>query len=152
MIFIGIDPGKQGAIGIIFAGNRYKVIDMPLCSDTSIDAVAFQDSVKPCFKDTFCIIEKAQPMPKQGVVSVFNYGKGYGKIISVLECLKISFQEIRSSKWKKEFELSSDKSKSVAMAKKLFPDLSFTTPRGRLLDGRAEAMLLAEYARRIYNK
>lgn len=151
-LIIGIDPGKKGAISIITEYGKYEVFDMPLYPNGEIDGYAIYKCLEKSFAldyDSFCFIEKSQPMPKQGVVSVFNYGAGYGKLLAALEILKIPYQEIRPQKWKKYFSLiKKDKKESVSLAMKLFPDIEYTTKRGRLLDGRAEALLIAEYGKR----
>jgi len=156
MNYIGIDPGKQGAIGIIELNNKveFKVFDMPLFCNKEIDGNKIYEIFSVyLYENPVCFIEKAQAMPQQGVVSTFKYGMGYGKILAVLEILKISYQEISSQKWKKYFSLiKKGKKESVTIAKKLFPEIEFETKRGRLLDGRAEALLIAEYCRRVYRE
>lgn len=153
-IFIGIDPGKSGGIAIIKEDGSYLLIDMPINPNDEISSLMiyqlFCNEIDFNKDQIYCCLEKAQSMPGQGVTSVFNYGQGYGKIKAVLEILKIPYEEIRPLKWKKEFSLDKDKVKSVSLAQKLFPMEIFVTQRGRLLDGRAEAILLAEYARRNY--
>ncbi len=154
MIFIGIDPGQKGAIGMI---QLHTLNDHEETYDMVIQGKELY-SILRNIKDghgvpVFCVLEAAQPMPKQGVKGIFTYGIGYGKIKAVLEILEIPFQEIHPSKWKKEFSLNKKgKAGSIKVAQQLFPNISFETERGRLLDGRAEALLLAEYGRRLYGK
>ena len=173
MIYIGIDPGQKGAITAIEYDSETQkkycdMLDMPLLPEKGIDSKSvFHMLYKLKEKDTvFCVIEKAQSLPSQGSSSGFNYGTGYGKIIAVLEILEIPFEEIRPVKWKKEFSLVTKKNKkgkvktkekkqsSVNMAIKLFPTLKkeFYGVKGGLKDGRAESLLLAEYALRKYYK
>ena len=150
--YIGIDPGKHGAIAILNEdGSLWRLIDMPNnigkeVYDFLYDSIEFAEGAA-----IVAFIEQAQAMPKQGIKGAFVYGKGYGEIIAVLKILKIAFQEIHSLSWKREFKLlKKDKIDSVKVAEQLFPDVyvSFRSDRGRLLDGRAEAMLIAEYCRR----
>jgi len=158
MVFVGVDPGKMGAVAEIKPDCYMDVIDMPLSANKEIsvpDLVKFFEQI--VFKanaeseEIFCVIEKSQAMPKQGVKGVFTYGVGYGTIRTLLYVYEIPFQEIHPMTWKKEFNLiKKDKSESVAVAQKMFPKQAFYTERGRMLDGRAEAILLAEYARRIH--
>lgn len=156
MIYIGIDPGQKGGIAIIDDDtNKLLSMEIPLSADKKeMSTKEIYDFISNNFiiiDEVFCIIEKAQAMPKQGVTGVFNYGRGYGELIAILKILEIPYQEIQSQKWKKEFSLiKKDKKASVAMAQKLFPHEVFITERGRLMDGKAEACLMAEYARRIY--
>jgi len=98
----------------------------------------------------FVIIEELGIFGKGSIQSATTSGKNYGKIIAVLELADIPYQEVPSSKWKKMFCLiKKEKSDSCIIAKQLFPTHTFKTPRGRLLDGRAEALLLSEYGKRI---
>lgn len=145
-LFIGIDPGKSGGIAYIdteqgFAGTEpysdKALID--LCSSASRES-----------QSVMCCLEKVGAMPGQGVVSMFNFGQSVGYIKGVLESFRIPYQEVTPQKWKREFSLTSDKAKSAEVCRKLFPDVSLlATPRCKKPhDGMAEALLMAEYARR----
>lgn len=167
MKYIGIDPGKSGAIAIIdqqicFPIDNVEVYDMPLLPDKkridvqSIFKVLYDIKEKSKVK---CVLEKSQTMPGQGGISNFSYGKTYGSLLTILELLNINFKEVHPMTWKKAFGLTSKKgvkkvNKKLASLKeacKLFPEMKkiFHTKRGRLLDGRCEALLLAEYCVRI---
>lgn len=155
-MFIGIDPGKQGAIACL--DDKKITITATIDDIPTIGKLYDINGVYEILKKataleiSFCVIEKQQVMPKQGSVSGFTIGFGYGILIGILKALEIPFQEVRPSVWKKTFSLTKDKSKSITTAQSLFPNLAdqFVTKRGRALDGRAEAILLAEYAKRIY--
>jgi crossover junction endodeoxyribonuclease RuvC len=160
MFFIGIDPGKKGGIAFITPFD-IQTIETPINAEKEIDVSAINTllALNIIIKvkhnnEIFCCIEKSTAMPKQGVVSMFKYGVTYGKLLAILEILNIPYEEISPQKWKKEFSLNSDKRRSIITAQKLFPSMKgqFTTARGRIKDGAAEALLLAEYARRKYNK
>lgn len=143
-IHIGIDPGKNGGIAYI-EGNISGTMPysdkalLDLCRDSS-------------HWDAVCCLEKVGAMPGQGVVSMFNFGQSVGYIKGVLEAFKIPYQEITPQKWKREFGLTSDKAASVEVCRKLFPNTDLlATPRSRKPhDGMAEALLMAEYARRKF--
>ena len=145
-IFIGIDPGKSGGIACIdtedgiFCTEPYSdkaLID--LCSSASRKG-----------HKVVCCLEKVGAMPGQGVVSMFSFGQSVGYIKGVLESFRIPYQEITPQKWKKEFGLNSEKAASAEVCNRLFPDVSLlATPRCKKPhDGMAEALLMAEYARR----
>lgn len=161
MIYLGIDPGQQGAIVMIEIVKKEKKItiyDMPLLSEKGISAFGIWSYLIQ-IDEIFCILEKAQALPQQSSTAGFNYGMGYGKILSVLEILKIPFEEVRPMKWRKEYSLPTGKDvdKKGAAAKvaiQLYPELKekFYTPRGKLLDGRVEALLMADYAERRYGR
>lgn len=143
-IFIGIDPGKNG--GIAFIDHECDIVDtLPYNEKNLIDLCRVSDSGR-----AICCLEKVAARPGQGVVSMFNFGQNVGYIKGVLESFRIPYQEITPQKWKKEFGLNSDKAASVDVCRKLFPDVNLlATPKSKKPhDGMAEALLMAEYARR----
>lgn len=148
MIFLGCDPGKKGGLAVI--NELTHTLSTIPYSDT--DLITSMKLLKKNFKDTriICCLEQVHAMPKQGVSSTFNFGMGYGFIKGVLEALDIPYQEIPPQRWKKEFGLNTDKAKSIEVCKRLFPGVNLLpTPRSKVdSDGMAEALLMAEYARR----
>ena len=146
MIYIGIDPGKSGGIAYIDtdSGIQWAVA----YSDTAL--INLCKSIYEADKDAMCCLEKVGAMPGQGVVSMFSFGQSVGYIKGVLETSRIPYQEITPQKWKKEFSLNSDKTASADVCRRLFPDVDLlATPRCKKPhDGMAEALLMAEYARR----
>jgi len=149
MYYIGIDPGKRGAIAIIDDNsNAITVIDCPVFRDTKdIDILSIIDLLQ-AYNQSRCVIEKSQAMPGQGVVSMFNYGKGYGIYLGILECLDIKYNQVPPQTWKRRYNLSKDKQLSIDLAKKLFPECAKKLLKSK--DGRAEALLLAQYCKDKY--
>lgn len=145
MIYAGIDPGRKGGLAIIYEEG----------SALSVSPLSHQDLIRACKALSglpgvrFCL-ESVHAMPKQGVRSTFTFGAEYGYLKGVLEAFNISYQEIPPERWKKEFGLNTDKKKSIEVCKALFPEANlFPSERCRVeSDGMAEALLLAEYARR----
>lgn len=148
-LFIGIDPGEKGGIAHIHEINNH-IETVPYSNDALLQIC--QDifyGTADC-QNIICCLEKVGAMPKQGVVSMFNFGQSAGYIKGVLEAYRIPYQEITPRKWKQEFGLNSDKTASAEVCRKLFPDINLlATPRSKKPhDGMAEALLMAEYARR----
>lgn len=148
MLAIGIDPGKSGALAIIYtdeANQPFRVKVVPF------EETAYRDILATCVDSrVVCCLEKVGAMPGQGVVSMFNFGRNLGFIEGLLQANKVPYQLIPPQTWKKEFSLSSDKQASIDVCKRLFPDINLlATARSRKEnDGMAEAVLMAEYARR----
>lgn len=143
MIYLGIDPGKKGGIAIIPNGGKPEAIPY---SDTELLQICAGLQGEPIK----CAIEKVHAMPGQGVTSMFSFGQSVGYIKGVLEARGIAYQEIPPQTWKKEFGLNTDKQKSIDVCRRLFPAVSLrATPRCTTdHDGMAEALLIAEYAKR----
>lgn len=146
--FIGIDPGKSGGIANIDteSGICYTV---PYSDKALIDMCSFE-TFSGKTEHIMCCLEKVGARPGQGVVSMFNFGQSVGYIKGVLESFRIPYQEITPQKWKREFGLNSEKAASAEVCRKLFPDVSLlaTERCKKPHDGMAEALLMAEYARR----
>ncbi len=143
MTYVGIDPGAKGAFAVLDDGA---VDVLPLDMDAFTAAMRRLDP-----KNTRVVLEHVSAMPGQGVVSMFSFGTGWGRIMGVLEALRIPYELVKPQKWKKAFSVTSDKNSSIAVAKRLFPgiDLRRTERSHKDDDGLAEALLMAEYARRM---
>jgi crossover junction endodeoxyribonuclease RuvC len=147
MICLGIDPGKNGAYALIDTEQSRRVWTKVM------DEPAFIHDMQEIARENGSIgcLEKVGAMPGQGVTSMFTFGRGFGFLEGVLQTLLIAYQLTPPQKWKKEYSLNSDKSKSIEVCQNLFPDVSLlATPKCRKPhDGMAEALLMAEYARRV---
>ena len=145
MDFIGIDPGKGGAIAVIYADGTV--------ASSVFSEEEYRDIVSRLRENAFAVVEDVHAMPKQGVTSMFNFGYNKGWIMGLLYASGMQAQLVSPQRWKKAFSLNGDKQKSIDCARRLFPGASlFATPRCKKPhDGMAEALLMAEYGRRIYN-
>lgn len=146
-IYIGIDPGANGAIAAIIDNTVFAEI---FSEETFLTKV--KELAKYAKKNKYainCVLEKVSARPGQGVVSMFNFGCNFGFIQGVLKANKINYNLVTPQKWKKEMGVTSEKNTSIDAAKKIFPevDLRATTRCKKDHDGKAEALLLAEYAR-----
>lgn len=143
MIFIGIDPGISGAMAII---DKDAVTVMPFDERTYIENLRLCTNEDKCI----CCLEKVSSMPKQGVASTFKFGANFGWIQGMLMTLDVPFELVTPQKWKKEFSVTADKNTSIDVARRLFPQVNLkrTERCVKEHDGMAEALLMAEYARR----
>lgn len=148
--FIGIDPGLNGAVACI-DGDAVWVERVPTVHLAKRRQPVIMGMVKlleRAFYPTltsFAILEAVHSMPKQGVASSFSFGRGFGMWEGILAALGIPYQLVSPQAWKAVMLRDTDKSKGAAklVASRLWPAL------GKLTDGEAEALLLAEYGRRI---
>ena len=148
MVSIGIDVGKKGGYAVIRDDDNYET---HLWDDKDFIEVMWDIAQTTEFDERIiACVEKVGAMPHQGVTSSFNFGKSAGFVEGVLNALGIPYQLIPPQRWKKEFTLNSDKQRSVEVCERLFPNASLLpTARCKVKsDGMAEALLMAEYARR----
>ena len=163
MIYIGIDPGLSGAVGVltdvlntgVYAAS---VFDTPTVlvegekSKHKYLTTAMALLLKPFAdrQDVLAVLENVHSMPKQGVASSFCFGEGKGIWEGILASFEIHTELVSPQRWKKEIMADQGKEKSAARFKamQLFPSLADQLKLVKH-DGRAEALLMAEYARRL---
>ena len=149
MVFIGIDPGKSGALAVIPSTvNAARPVEL-----YEFDEAKYREVIEKYGKRRGvggCVLERVAAMPGQGVTSMFSFGLNYGYIRGLLEAFEIPYELVLPRAWKREFGVTADKNTSVAVAQRLFPDVSLlrTERCKKPSDGFAEALLMAEYARR----
>ena len=165
MTYIGIDPGLSGAIARIMPNGDVCIVDVPT---RTVDKKGKTKSGKNKTQNVYDVpgmvsifegfahdygtnnihlfIEKSQPMPDQGVVSVFGYGKGYGIYLGIFAALKIPYTEIHPMTWRKIVmrDMPREKDASIIRAKQLYPNADITLKRHH---GRSEALLIAHYGK-----
>lgn len=143
MIYIGIDPGKDGALAVIWPNESVEVVTFEEAEYRGILHDA--DS-----RNSRCCLERVGAMPGQGVTSMFKFGENFGFIQGLLTAYGIPYELVTPQKWKKEFQVTGDKNSSIAVCRRLFPGVNLrrTERCTKDHDGMAEALLMAEYARR----
>ena len=103
MLIIGIDPGKTGAVAKLFCNIEgvtfASVHDTPYIDDYDEDGMA---RLLGDEDETHVFLEKVGAMPGQGVVSMFNFGKGYGIWRGILGALYRPRTFVTPQAWKKE--------------------------------------------------
>jgi hypothetical protein len=164
MKIIGIDCGITGAVALI-TDHGADVFDCPIfekmkgkerttydpnamfdllqdiCTDSSLSTIPWVEAI---------VIEQLHAT-NLGTIANFSKGLGFGYWHMAAVVLQIPLILIGPTKWKKAMGLTKSKDDSRQRAIELFPQLA---PRLKLKKnhGRAEAILLAEYGRRIYDK
>jgi hypothetical protein len=141
--YIGIDPGKYGCIAVIHDGG----IDFIDYSEHSLMRIR---SIHEQYNIELCAIEKQQVMPKQGSVSGFTIGVGYGEYLGALKVLAVPHVVVAPKLWQKPYGLPKDrrerKLKVVDIAKRMYPTAEIQTTNKERTSGRADALMIAHYA------
>lgn len=145
-VYIGLDPGKKGAMAAVH-------------EDGSVSVIPFDERRYIVFlgliagNDVKCCIEQVHSLPREGVKSVWSFGQNYGWITGILDAFGIPYQAVPPNKWKREYSLlKADKKQSTEVCRRLFPNVSLkrTERCKKDDDNMAEALLLCEYARRHF--
>ncbi|MDP2895053.1 MAG: hypothetical protein Q8Q12_00665 [bacterium] len=141
-IFIGIDPGKTGGIASIKEGHA-ATVRMP-----ELDSV-IRDTLAGLVKDpeTFVVIEKQQGRPNmRGVNRLMEH---FGFLRGLVSAWRVRHIIVAPKDWQRETlrgmpetDRAGRKKQAIEIADRLFAT-------GKITDGEADALLLAEYGRRL---
>jgi len=154
-IHLGIDPGLHGAVAAVNSnGEVFGIWDAPVLN---VDGRSKHDMPAMCRilsglagMKIKVVVEASQPFPGSGCVAQFLLGKGLGLWEGILSAFKIPYELVPPQRWKRAMLSGQGKSKDASRFKamKLFPKAELHLKKH---DGRAEALLMAEYGRRIAN-
>lgn len=151
--YLGIDPGKGGGLALLPEDLRTAVsLPMPASIHDTINWLELNTTTK-----TMIIIEKAQAMPKNGAVGMFNYGMGFGELLGAIAALKRPIHVVGPTIWTKMMHSGlpkelKPKEKSLRALRNIFPevDLLATKRSKKPHEGIVDAYLLALYGMRIF--
>jgi crossover junction endodeoxyribonuclease RuvC len=145
-IIIGVDPGKTGALALLDSqyGHLIDVADMPIVGPIISPHLLGQivhDWTQPA-TSAVAVIEDVHAMPRQGVSSVFSFGRSLGVAEGVVAGAGLAITYVSPAKWKRALGLGADKGDSRRRAMETWPDMASKFARVKD-DGRAEAALIA---------
>jgi len=164
-LYIGIDPGLQGAIGVVDEqGKHIWIYDTPIIEFTKgkkkkreYDIPAIRNILMN-FSDigptkVTVALEKMQSLPPGiRIQATFGLGLCQGIFEGLLVGLNIPYELVIPKTWQKEFQITKSKgdkkAQSLMIAERLFPSAELRGPRGGKKDGRSDALLIAEWIRR----
>lgn len=154
--FIGVDPGKTGAIAAIDSYDNVLFIkDLSSEYQTYWEIIADAEDWAGSYEDSLSMVEDVCGRPGQSCQSNTTFMKLAG--MAELATYTISdMSKVKPQVWKKHFGLISKgltktekKKMSIELAKKLFPSVADQLTASK--DGRAEALLLAKYCKDMYD-
>lgn len=149
----GIDPGKTGALAILYPDGSATAYRVPLIKLRGKEQPAWAawfdlwsvslQTVQP----DLIVLESVAARPGQGVTSMFNFGQSLGFAKAIACSANCRVEHVTPSVWKGKLGLlKSDKNASREMARQLMPPLAPELKRVKD-DGVADAALLAHYGR-----
>jgi hypothetical protein len=159
--FLGVDPGKKGAFAILSTkGDLMSILDMPLNNNQpcpyGIGTLYIACANK--YTKPFSVIEKPQTRPTDGKKGVSTYFLGAGYLMMPV-LWDWPIQMIPPTIWTRNIHVGlpsdlSAKKKSLLAFQALFPKLAKSkafVDGKKIYDGRIDAVLIAEYARRLHS-
>jgi crossover junction endodeoxyribonuclease RuvC len=158
MIVVGIDCGKMGALAALREDGVVMLLrDAPILQvgkKREYDLAAMADLLRWVQKhdaNALVAIERVWARPGEGAVGAISFGEGSGIWLGAVTALGLRLERVTPMRWRKAMldGLPKGKGSSMQRAKGLFPDQTAQLARKKD-DGRAEALLIAEFARRSF--
>lgn len=157
MIAIGIDPGRQGSLCLLdpnFPEPTPLFVSMNPDGHQA-DAILKTLQVELAgVQKVYIALELVHSLGGMSAKSNFTFGGMFWRAKTILDCLGHPFELVTPKVWqqavgvptKKDRDPDDDLKKIVArMAHKLYPSASLYGPRGGLLDGRSDSLMIAHY-------
>jgi crossover junction endodeoxyribonuclease RuvC len=161
MRILGIDPGLSGALVVLDTSVIVAVIDAPTIkmvkahrtrSELDVDAMVRAVGDWATGPTMFAVIEMAETRPHQSITSALTTGIGMGIWEGILAAYRLPRERVLARTWKAAMRIPGGpegKGQARKKAAELFPAVADKFKRVED-HGRAEAALIAEYARRTW--
>ena len=153
MKVLGCDPGKKGAIALISGSELVHVFDMPVVAlkkGTKVCCHTLNDHLAALFYEhgpiDVAVLETVHATPQMGVTSAFDFGRSSGVVEMALVARGVRLEQVQPAAWKRALGLDANKNSSLALARAKWPGSDAFSLQKH--EGRAEAALIAEWARR----
>lgn len=141
---VGIDPGQKGGVVLLTKGGDIEVaIPMP-------DAHVLADHLDT-WRPDHVFIEKAQAMPRNGAVSMFNYGLHFGQLQGLCVALQLGYTLVTPKTWQRTMFIGTTgaepKKRAYQAASRIFPGQDFRASERskKPSDGIVDAALIATW-------
>lgn len=151
MIFVGIDPGKEGALAVLDHDGQCTAAEPLRYTGGEID-VRWLLGFYPA--DHFAV-EQQFGIAKDGVRTVAVIMRNYGRITGALEAMLASLVTPQPKEWKNVVlrGTARDKEAAIAYVRKRYPGVDLYPGRKRNAhDGIADAVCIAEWIWRQHRR
>jgi crossover junction endodeoxyribonuclease RuvC len=145
MTILAIDPGLNNGIAVLDLERRLLLAtEIPVIGEGAnrrLNMTSFADIITQ-FHVGHAVIEDVSAMPKQGVSSMFRFGRATGSVEGALAALKVPTTFVRPAIWKRDIGAKAKQAEDVrALAIQAWPDMEHRFSR-KLDHNRAEASLI----------
>ena len=164
MLYLGIDPGKQGAAvllrgnGSLASSRKLPHVGKDLDLSTLTWWLELECVEEGCTVDSVSVVIEAlgsRPSPKMGAASAITMGKNWGRLDGWLSGLGCRYDIVQPKRWQKEVCPGGDdpKARSISACRRFLPELDLTPGRKKKPDdGLADAACIAEFCRRQWSR
>ena len=147
MLIAGIDPGTNGAIAVLDSENPDSVALLDLNKNSIYETTEWLHNKKI----DVIFLESVHSLYGMSAKSNFGFGRNFGIAFAIAK-LAVSdgpVQQVTPKVWQKYIGVTVKgkgiKKEVAKIAQGLYPNAQLQGKRGGLLDGRADALMIAHY-------
>ena len=162
---VGVDPGNKGAFCLLIPETKqimFRETTLP-----ALELYMWFTAILHEFNLAICMIEKVHAIPGSTAKATFSFGANVERVTIIPEIAEVSVDRVQPKAWQKFIGLvmpqnmtgpdNASKRKNyikkevATIATRLYPKAEIRGPKGGLLDGRSDALMIAHYAARTLN-
>lgn len=143
MIYVGIDPGKVGAVACLAAGSR--LLNIFGWNDASQIIISLRHVLRN--KRLRVAVEDTHAQPRFGAKSSYQFGYHCGVVAGMLMAHGVQHEFVRPREWQRMLRRAdgkTTKARARALARRLWPQDDVDSMTEHAID----ALLIAEWLRR----
>jgi hypothetical protein len=155
MIYLGVDPGAKGSLCFLDMDTRKMGFKPTPCLEFTAKQLRVHIlAIHKKYDIRMAAIEDVHAIFGTSAGSNFKFGYNVGIINGVIQTTNIGLDLVTPRTWQRAIKAPTRKraggatklKKAIAaIALRLYPDAPLLGPRGGLLDGRADALMIAHY-------
>jgi hypothetical protein len=157
MLFIGIDPGKQGSLCFLDPSvNLQLFISLNPDKQTAASIIYNIETQCEAADNWIIALEEIHSLYGMSAKSNFTFGGMFWRARTILDCMGADFELVQPKAWQQAVGVPAKKDRPddtplkylvADIASKLYPSAQLYGPRGGLMDGRSDALMIAHYLR-----
>lgn len=155
-MILGIDPGVKGGIALLSDnGEVREAVALDGMTETELAAAMERLSMRALYPRPVCVVEKVGYIKGDGAMGAFTFGKVYGLLRGLALGFGLEIIDVYPMLWQSSLCCLSAGNKNVTKNKaiELFPsyhnELLRRPGKKGITHGIADALLIAEYGRRL---
>jgi hypothetical protein len=164
MLYIGIDPGKKGAICLLDPDDPtpdFIGLDPAVTPANDVFNALKYETATGWRKYAYIALEEVHSLHGMSAKSNFTFGGMFWRIMTILDCLDHPYELVQPKIWQQAAGIPVKKDRiptipikvyTALQALKAYPkaESKIMGPRGGIHDGRADALMIAHYLRLKY--
>jgi hypothetical protein len=152
--YLGIDPGAKGAFCLLVPVTGQ--VAFKSTTDKPLDLINWIRQIQLQYELRVIMIEDVHSIFGASANSNFNFGYNVSTVNTISQCSGATVDRITPKRWQSSVGVKK-KGKAIkvevgAICERLYPEVIIRGPRGGLLDGKSDALLIAHYAFLKYNQ